>query len=150
MNQFYTYGVVLVVLLIMVVVYLTIFYSKREFIPPMTYKQIELGFLHNYETQNPLTRVQGEVNYLLKLLNSRKLKASEVQIVKNAIESKKQSADLMTRKIVGLNRIKHKIQHRIINEVNESLKKEYGINLKIENSNRKLTHKKVKGYEMEE
>lgn len=59
MNQFYTYGVVLIVLLIMVVVYLTVFYSKREFIPPMSYRQIELGFLHNYETENPLTRVTG-------------------------------------------------------------------------------------------
>lgn len=64
MNQFYTYGVVLIVLLIMVVVYLTVFYSKREFVPPMSYRQIELGFLHNYETENPLTRVTGEIHYL--------------------------------------------------------------------------------------
>lgn len=62
----------------MVVVYLTVFHHTREFIPPMSYKQIELGFLHNYETQNPLTRVQGEVHYLQKLLNSEKLKESEV------------------------------------------------------------------------
>lgn len=48
MNQFYTYGIVLVVLLVMVVVYLTVFYKKRDFVPPMTYRQIELGFLHNY------------------------------------------------------------------------------------------------------
>ena len=49
-NQFYTYGIVLIILLILVVVYLTVFHQVREFIPPMTYKQIELGFLHNYET----------------------------------------------------------------------------------------------------
>jgi len=37
----------------------------------------------------------------------------------------------MSRKIVGLNRIKHKIQRRIVNEVNNSIKKEYGIDLKV-------------------
>lgn len=48
MNQFYTYGVVLILLLVMVVVYLTLFYKQKLFVPPMTYRQIELGFLHNY------------------------------------------------------------------------------------------------------
>ena len=44
----------------------------------------------------------------------------------------------MSHKIVGLNRIKHKIQRRIIDEVNKQLKKEYGMDLKIFNSNKKL------------
>ncbi len=77
------------VLLVMLVVYLTVFYKKREFIPPMTYRQIELGFLHNYETENPLTRVSGEIHYLKKLIESQKLKPRQVEVVKSAIEAKK-------------------------------------------------------------
>lgn len=49
----------------------------------------------------------------------------------------------MSRKIVGLNRIKHKIQQRLINEVNSSLKKQYGIDLKIENSYKKVVYRDV-------
>jgi hypothetical protein len=40
MNQFYTYGLVLIILLVMVVVYLTLFYKQKMFVPPMTYRQI--------------------------------------------------------------------------------------------------------------
>jgi hypothetical protein len=48
----------------------------------------------------------------------------------------------MSRKIIGLNRIKHKIQRRIVNLVNSSLKKEYGMELRIENANRKISFSK--------
>jgi hypothetical protein len=66
--EFFHYGITTVVILLSVSGYLI--FCKRPALPDIdrTYSNSRLGFGCNYETTNPITKLQGEINFLYEVV----------------------------------------------------------------------------------
>ena len=67
-GQFLSYGFTTLFICISLLGYLIYFKKSKKYVPETTFSEIEMEFDSNYETENPMTKFQGEINYLYGLL----------------------------------------------------------------------------------
>jgi hypothetical protein len=67
-TDFFHYGITTLVILLCISGYLI--FCKRPALPDTdrTYSSSRLGFGYNYETTNPVTKLQGDINYLYEVV----------------------------------------------------------------------------------